>query len=105
MKFVDDSQVPYDAEHCNPIIPTIDQFEKAIEALNNMLITIVEQLAPTMQRMIESLAPIVSNMQKVIKTYPNKRVVYLAIHGKERVRKKNIKRIMKWLEREKTDGT
>lgn len=38
-----------------------------------------------------------------IEMYPNKRVVYLASHGKPRVRKKNRRRIIKWLQAKKYD--
>lgn len=39
-------------------------------------------------------------IQPLLTLYPNKRVVYLATHGKKRVQKKNIKRIFKYFERE-----
>ena len=99
MKFIDDYQEPYDAEHCRPIIPASEQLDKAIEALKEMSKRIVEALNPTITKLIDTLTPILNEMYEAIKAYPNKRVVYLATHGKERVRKKNIKRIMKWIER------
>lgn len=37
---------------------------------------------------------------KTVKSYPNRRVVWLAFyHKKERVRKKNYRRVLRWLER------
>lgn len=36
--------------------------------------------------------------QEVLMYYPNKRIIYLALkHPKKRVRKKNTRRIMRWL--------
>jgi hypothetical protein len=99
MKFIDDYQVPYDAEHFKRIIPPSEQFDKAIEAFNIMAERIREQIIPTIRKIIEAVAPILNLITEALKTYPNKRIVYLATHGKERVRKKNLKRIMKWLER------
>lgn len=99
MKFIDDYQEPYDAEHCRPIIPPDEQIEKAITALKEMSKRIVEALNPTITKLIDAFTSIFNEMHEALKSYPNKRIVYLATHGKERVRKKNIKRIMKWLER------
>lgn len=99
MKFKDDYQVPYDSEHLRPIIPIDEQMAKATEAFRDMSKTILEQIVPTVRKIIETVAPILNPIIEAIKTYPNKRVVYLATHGKERVRKKNIKRVMKWLEK------
>ena len=99
MKFIDDYQVPYDAEHCRPIIPMDEQIAKATEAFSIMTERIREQIIPTIRKIIETVAPVLNPIIEALKTYPNKRVVYFATHGKERVRKKNIKRIMKWLER------
>ena len=99
MKFIDDYQVPYDAEHCKPILPLSEQIDKAIEAFNIMAERIREQIIPTIRKIIETVAPILNPIIELLKTYPNKRIVYLTSHGKERVRKKNLKRIMKWFER------
>ena len=101
MKFIDDYQVPYDAEHFKRIIPPSEQFDKAIETFNIMAKRIREQIIPTVKKIIETVGPILNPIIEKINAYPNKRIMYLATHGKERVRKKNLKRIMKWLEREK----
>lgn len=99
MKFKDDYQVPYDAEHCKPIVPLSEQIAKVTETFNSMSERIREQIIPTIRKIIETVAPVLNTIIEALKTYPNKRIVYLATHGKERVRKKNLKRIMKWLER------
>lgn len=74
-------------------------FNKAGEAM--------QTLAETFQnvcRLIEEAMPILMEFasravkicEKVIATYPNRRVVHLALHSKkERVRKKNMQRIIK----------
>ena len=38
--------------------------------------------------------------EKALRTYPNRRVVYLALHGKPLVQKKNRNRIIKWMEKQ-----
>lgn len=63
-------------------------------------------------RALYKLIPFIENTIKavqefsktIINTYPNKRVVHLALHGKGRTRKKNIHRIYKWLNREADNG-
>lgn len=100
MKFIDDYQEPYDAEHCKPIISINEQMKLMAEAFTNIGKLIEEKLIPTIQAFIEYGLPIVKRtVDIVLKTYPNKRVVHLATHGRGRVRKKNIKRIMKYVER------
>ena len=100
MKFIDDQQVPYDAEHCNPIIPINEQMELVAEAFTNIGKLIEEKIKPTIQAFIDYGLPIIKRtVDIVLKTYPNKKVVHLATHGRGRVRKKNIKRIVKYVER------
>lgn len=54
---------------------------------------------------VKLAAEVVADFWKSIKdTYPNKRVVHLATHGKPRVRKKNIRRIMEWVLEAASDG-
>lgn len=62
-----------------------------------------ETLRPILERLSETLSPILASLDlysKLYERYPNKRVIYLATHGKKRVRKKNINRILKYFERE-----
>lgn len=52
-------------------------------------------------RMIENIVPVIKRMTKlaldiakgIIKAYPNRRVVHLALYGKGRTKKKNMNRI------------
>ena len=100
MKFIDDYQEPYDAEHLKPIIPLNEQVDKATVAFNNLRKTIEEKLLPTIRALVDYMCPIIKTVNEVVtRTYPNRRVVYLATHGKEKTRKKNIKRILKWVEK------
>lgn len=90
----------------------IKKFEQAIKLFNETLIPFVEDFIETLVPLIQEIGIAVISAFKgiaeqisqqiiaVIKLYPNKRVVYLALHHpKERVRKKNMHRILKWLER------
>lgn len=62
----------------------------------------------TIQRAVEAFQaiwesifyPFKKCIESVLRTYPNKRVMHLAMHHpKERVRKKNTHRIMRWMTR------
>ena len=65
----------------------------AFKALQPTIEAIAETLWPTIKALVELT-------EQMIDLYPNKRVVHLAKHGKPRVRKKNIKRILKYFEQE-----
>lgn len=68
------------------------------EALQTVVSNIIEVLAPAIQ---ETAKEITGMWRSVIEYYPNRRVVYLALdHPKEKVRKKNTQRIMRWLRNE-----
>lgn len=60
-------------------------------------------LAETIENLTKALPPILKMCETVIHNiidlYPDKRVIYLATHGKRRTRKKNKNRIIKWYER------
>lgn len=92
-----------------PLISPEKQAEFS-EALSNFAKIINETLAPFVDRlteiikgMAEKLTVFIPQMTKTLKEiinlYPNKRVLYLAYHGKRRTRKKNINRIKKYFER------
>ena len=69
-----------------------DAFVALAEALKRLETAIVENLTKTVQ-------PIIIKVGDIINLYPNKRVIYLAKHGKKRVRKKNINRVKKWIKK------
>lgn len=96
MKFKDDFQEPYSAENSKPVPPPNEQIDKAIKVFNYLGKLIQEQILPTIRVLCKHLVPVVTKTsQTILEAYPNKRVVYLAMHGKKRTRKKNINRIMK----------
>lgn len=48
----------------------------------------------------EAVSTIQAYNETLLSVYPNKRVLHLAkYHPKERVRKKNMRRVLKWIER------
>jgi translation initiation factor 2 alpha subunit (eIF-2alpha) len=54
---------------------------------------IVETIIPIVREIVKTATAVI---KEVISLYPNKRVVYLAVYGKnERTRKKNLHRIIK----------
>ena len=72
-----------------------DDFQKAVEAIQHLAQSVSEVLMPILDSAIKIMKTI---WDAVLHTYPNKRVVYLAMHHpKERVRKKNRNRIIKWI--------
>lgn len=76
---------------------------EAAENISRAIIAASEALRPIIKRLSETLSPILASLDfysKIYECYPNKRVIYLAKHGKKRVRKKNINRIKKYFERE-----
>ena len=67
-----------------------------------------KEIRQLVQELSAVLVPIINEVWKSVKTivdvvlyhYPNRRVLHLALyHPKERVRKKNIHRIMRWVEK------
>ena len=84
-----------DFQQCEEVI----QCEEAIQY--------VETIQGAVQKMVEVLTPLMIETWELIKNityalshYPNKKVLRLALyHPKERVRKKNMRRIMRWAEK------
>lgn len=76
------------------------RFVEALRPVAKVLSDMIEAVRPTIEKICVTLN---SLLDEVLRTYPNKRVVYLASHGKPRVRKKNRRRIIKWLQAQKYD--
>ena len=75
----------------------IEDFQKAVEAIKRLAQSIAEVLTPVLDYAMEAIKKI---WDAVLHVYPNKRVLHLALHHpKKRVRKKNMHRIMRWIER------
>jgi hypothetical protein len=79
------------------------------EAVENLKTALIEAIAPICDAITQLIEGICANIPQIeseinylkMLSYPNKKVVHLALHHpKERVRKKNMTRIRKWLEKE-----
>lgn len=91
---------PYKEPYIRPLKECIEEedIQRAVEALQRLTNAIAEVLNPIIDKTWEAFKKI---MDAVLHTYPNKKVLHLAMrHPKERVRKKNMRRIMRWIERE-----
>ena len=108
----------YKAECCPYIVDayaegTAEELQEVIEDLMGEPKTedfqqCVGAIQGSVQEALQILTPIVEGILKFIKEitdavllcYPNKKVLRLALyHPKERVRKKNMRRIMRWVEK------
>ena len=89
-------QWPKENPYTKPALDILCNFEPLVKGL--------QEVVATFEKLVETLMPILKAvddvMKKIIDLYPDKRVIYLATHGKERTRKKNINRILKWYERQ-----
>lgn len=68
-------------------------FAAAVKALT----PIIKDLAEKLQPLFKTIGDVID---KIINLYPNKRVIYLAKHGKGRTKKKNINRITAWAKKQ-----
>ena len=76
-----------------------EDIQKAVEALQRLVQALSEVLTPIMEKAWEAIKKV---SDAILHCYPNKKVLHLAMHHpKERVRKKNISRIMRWIEKGK----
>lgn len=83
---------------------TPSEYQEAVEAIQAFLAAIADAIRPAFETIVETLRAFIEAAweiaKQIINLYPNKRVIYLATHGKRRTRKKNINRILKYFERE-----
>lgn len=83
-----------DCENCTDK-DKADKINNIKDVIQPVVANIVETLTLAIQQTIQKINHL---WRTIIECYPDKRVVHLAIHHKKsRVRKKNIKRIMKWI--------
>ena len=76
-----------------------EKIERIAEALQPVVANIAECLIPIIKECTQN---IIDLRRSVVECYPNKRVVCLALHHqKNKVRKKNINRIMRWLNKQR----
>ena len=65
----------------------------ALDAVGNMAILAAKVFS-------EAVSTVQAYTETLLSVYPNKRVLHLAkYHPKERVRKKNMRRVLKWVEK------
>ncbi len=72
--------------------------------LEEQLVLLAKSLKPVINAMVDNLIPAIKEIanaalklgKRIMQEYPNKRVLHLALHGKRRTRKKNMKRIKKY---------
>lgn len=77
------------------IIATKQEMENIEKAFQEVCKAIVDALMPTIQKCVDIIKQV---YEAIMNTYPNRRVVHLALyHPKERIRKKNRKRILEWI--------
>ena len=73
-----------------------EEFKEACDELKDAVIDLFTPILDLISNVIDTIW----DTLKVIYQFPNKRVIYLALrHPKEKVRKKNVNRIIKWLRR------
>ena len=78
-------------------ITETEDFKKAVEAIQRVAQVIAETLTPILKISLETIKAL---WDEILHCYPNKKVLHLALHHpKERVRKKNMRRIEKWLKK------
>ncbi len=94
-------------QYCNDDCETCTDEDKAHKIQN-----VANALQPIVGNIVEVLTPVIKETAKtinrlwytIVQCYPNKRVVHLALHHpKARVRKKNITRIMRWINTSQTE--
>lgn len=79
------------------IAPMEQQLQRITDALASVIQSITDELVPLIEECIETISEL---WDAVLKEYPDKRIVWLAFHHKkERVRKKNRNRIIKYCEK------
>ena len=83
--------VPFDGK-VSKTIPLEEQLALLSEAFKPV-VKAIESLIPAIKA-VATVALIFG--KKIMQEYPNKRVLHLALHGKRRTRKKNMKRITKY---------
>lgn len=106
--------VPFTGEIAE-IMPEEQQFQKINDAWNQfctdaakILKPCIDSLVLAFQSVIDGIVPLIGHCinvtthlwEEMLKTYPDKRVVWLAFHHKKaKVRKKNMARIKKYMEK------
>ena len=89
-----------DCEECD-FAKQQEQMQTLIKAVENLKNAFLEDFTPLINNAIKVMTKM---WDAVLHVYPNKKVLNLALHHpRERTRKKNINRIIKWLKKEGVD--
>ena len=76
-------------------ITETEDFKKAVVAIQRLTQAIIDVFNPLLDEIVKVVK---KASETILHCYPNKKVLHLALHHpKERVRKKNMRRIMKWV--------
>lgn len=98
---------PNDCDSCE-FAEDLKKSQTLNEAVENLKTALIEAIAPLCDAITQLIEVICANIPQIVseinygkmRFYPNKKVVHLAFnHPKERIRKKNMNRIRKWLEK------
>ena len=88
--------------------PTIRFTEEQKQAISDLAATFsditidIESLFKNVFETLKAIAQSINDFTDEIKSYPNKRVVYLCFYAKkERTRNKNINRVLRWSRQQK----
>ncbi len=88
---------------------TEQQVRQICDAFARFNQSIIDVLVPTLQAVADAILPVLQGaietfgklQEAFLKSYPDKRIVHLAFHGKTaRIRKKNRSRIAKYIKKE-----
>lgn len=89
-------------------LATIRLTEEQKQAIDDLVVAcknIIVDMTPVFNEVFETLKPLaqaINDFINEIKSYPDKRVVYLCFYAKKkRTRNKNINRVLKWSRRQK----
>ena len=78
----------------------IEKYNALTDEEKERITEAVKTVEMTVSDLFEAVKQVVELYNKIISSYPNKRVVYLALHSKKkRVRRKNTRRILKDFQR------
>ncbi len=78
----------------------IEKYNALTDEEKERITEVAKTVEMTVSALFEAAKQAVELYNKIISSCPNKRVVYLALHSKkERVRKKNVRRILKDFQR------
>lgn len=89
---------PYCTQDCNEVCNGDCNECKYKETIEGAVIQLKKAIFDLIEPIADTVNQIVNLYWEILKTYENNRVAQLATnHKKKRIRKKNMKRILKWI--------